>query len=91
MEKGICLSQGTQSFPCLDCGINTLPDPNNYQVYDGVWIEAIDCLFPAGMSWELCLRCLRIRLGRDLQLSDFMLDYEVNNHINQELLNKVNS
>lgn len=79
-----------KKFPCLDCGIDTLPDPNDYQVHDEIWGEVIGCLFPAAMSGELCLKCLRQRLGRDLQLTDFMLEYEVNSHINQELLDGVN-
>lgn len=78
-------------FLCLDCGIDTLPDPNEYSVHDDVWMQATGCIFPAGWIGHLCLRCLRIRLDRDLQLSDFVLEYEVNSHINQELLDKVNS
>lgn len=92
MEKGICLSQRLESsFPCIDCGIDTLPDPNEYSVHDDIWMEAVGCIFPAGWIGHLCLHCLKIRLGRDLQLADFMLECDVNNHINQKLLNKVNS
>lgn len=78
---------GRWIYPCLDCGINTI-DPednftNHYSVHDHVWEEATG-------TGDLCLNCLRERLGRDLQLSDFMLEYEDNDHINQELLDRIN-
>ncbi len=77
-------------FLCLECGIDTFPLPD-YRVHDKVWGEAIRCQFPAAMSGDLCLKCLKQRLGRDLLLEDFMLEYEVNSHINQELLDRINN
>jgi len=78
-------------FLCDDCNCDTLPDPNSYSVYDDVWIKATGCLFPAGWVGTLCLRCLKTRLGRNLQLSDFILDFEVNNHITPKLLGEINA
>ena len=82
-----------ETFRCLDCNVGTLPDPNHYSVHDNIWEEATTNEEYVGseVHGDLCLRCLKTRLGRDLRLSDFMLEYPVNNHITQELLNKVNS
>ena len=80
-------------FLCDDCGIDTLPNPdsiNEYSVYDDVWMKATGCIFPAGWLGTLCLRCLKTRLGRNLQLSDFILDREVNEHITLQLLESIN-
>jgi len=73
-------------FNCLDCFKDTSIMPDDYWIQNDLWLSVVP-------EWvgHLCLRCLRIRLDRDLQLTDFMLDYEVNNHINQELLERVNS
>ena len=81
------------NFKCLDCNMDTLADPNHYSVHDNIWEEATTSEEYVGseVHGDLCLRCLKTRLGRDLQLSDFMLEYPVNNHITQELLSKVNS
>lgn len=84
MEEKLLRSQ--RVFNCLDCYKDTLPDPNEYTVRDEVWLEACP-----GWVGHLCLRCLRVRLRRDLKLSDFLLEYEVNNHVTQELLDEVNS
>jgi len=73
-------------FRCLDCYIDTLPEPHDYHLHEEVWLEACP-----GWVGHLCLKCLRVRLRRSLKLSDFMLEYEINNHVTQELLNEVNS
>ncbi len=78
-------------FECIDCYKDTL-DPLNgfeddYSVHNHVWLEACEDPF----AGDLCLKCLRDRLDRELQMSDFMLQYEVNNHINQELLDRINN
>ena len=86
-----CRMCGSLVFPCLDCGLDTLPATSDYQVHDDVWEKAIECLFPAAMSGALCLRCLRQRLGRDLLLEDFMLEYKINSHITQEFLDRINN
>ncbi len=73
-------------FPCLVCGVDTLNDVDCFSVHNEIWLEAVP-------EWNghLCLKCLRKRLGRDLKLSDFMLEYETNEHITQRFLNKVNN
>ncbi len=80
---------GRWIYPCMDCGINTL-DPkddftNHFSVHDHIWLEAVP-----DEEGDLCIMCIRERLGRDLQLADFMLEYEDNDHINQELLDRIN-
>jgi len=76
-------------FSCIDCGCDTLPDEMDYSVHDDVWIQASG-LFPGGFFGFLCLQCLKTRLGRNLQLSDFILDFEVNSHITSKLLGEIN-
>jgi len=73
-------------FRCLDCYIDTMPEPHDYQILDDLWLKVCP-----GWVGHLCLRCLRVRLQRDLKLSDFKTGWEINDHINQELLNEVNS
>ena len=75
-----------ENYNCLDCYKDTCTIEDDYSIHDDIWLSVVP-----GWVGHLCLRCLRIRLGRNLQLSDFMLEYEVNSHINQELLDKVNS
>lgn len=73
-------------FDCLDCSKDTGTIEDDYWIQDGTWLSVVP-------EWagHLCLRCLRIRLDRDLQLSDFVLEYEVNSHINQKLLDRINN
>jgi hypothetical protein len=72
-------------FPCLDCGCDTLPDEVDFSAPDNIWLQAVP-----GDEGHLCIHCFKIRLGRDLQLSDFMLEYEINQHITPIFLEKVN-
>ena len=74
------------NFKCIDCYKDTLPDPNCFTIHDDLWLSICP-----GYVGDLCLRCLRIRLKRGLELSDFQIELDVNNHITQELLNEVNS
>lgn len=76
-------------FLCDDCKCETLED--DYSVHDNIWMKATGCIFPAGWVGTLCLQCLKTRLGRNLQLSDFILDFEVNNHITPKLLGEINA
>jgi hypothetical protein len=72
-------------YPCLDCFCDTLPDEVDFSVHDKVWLQAVP-----GDEGHLCIHCLKTRLQRDLQLSDFLLGYEVNSHITQEFLDSIN-
>ena len=62
------------SFICLDCGINTLTQTEEYYVvHDDVWL-ASGLTKSAGM---LCIGCLEERIGRELTAADFP-DYPIN-------------
>lgn len=68
-----------ESFPCNDCGIDTL-GYEYYMVHDHVWIDQ------AGMTGEpyegfLCIGCLEKRIGRMLKSGDF-IHWPINN-VNQ--------
>jgi len=73
------------TFKCLDCYKETCNDIDHFNVYDYVWLKAV----PGGVG-HLCLRCLRVRLRRNLDMTDFNLEWEVNEHINPQLLEKIN-
>jgi hypothetical protein len=75
-----------ENYNCLDCYKDTCTIEDDYSIHDDIWLSVVP-----GWVGHLCLRCLRTRLGRDLQLSDFMLEYEVNSHINQEFLDEINN
>ncbi len=70
----------------MDCYTDTFIDQECYTVHHHIWRQAAP-----GWVGELCLRCLRIRLGRNLKVSDFMTDFPANRHINQEFINHINS
>ncbi len=72
-------------YSCLDCNCDTLPDEVDFSVHDNIWLLAVP-----GDEGHLCIRCLKTRLQRDLQLSDFLLGYDVNAHITQEFLEVIN-
>ncbi len=72
-------------FPCLDCYCDTLPDEVDFSVHDNIWLQAVP-----DDEGHLCIHCFRIRLDRNLKLSDFLLGYDINNHITQEFLDRIN-
>ncbi len=72
-------------YPCLVCNCDTLPDELDFSVHDHIWSQAVP-----DDKGHLCIHCLKIRLQRDLQLSDFLLGYEINAHITQEFLERIN-
>lgn len=72
-------------YACLDCYRSTLPDEMDFTVHDNVWLQVVP-----GYVGHLCIHCLKIRLQRDLQLSDFVLELEPNQHITQPFLDRIN-
>lgn len=73
------------TFKCLDCYCDTVPDKVDFTVHDNLWLQVVP-----GYVGHLCIHCLKIRLQRDLQLSDFVLELEPNQHITQIFLDGVN-
>ncbi len=72
-------------FLCLDCKCDTLPDEVDFSVHDNIWLQAVP-----GDEGHLCIYCLKTRLQRDLQMSDFLLGYDVNAHITPQFLEVIN-
>jgi hypothetical protein len=72
-------------FKCLDCYKDTMTDPRDYSVQDDLWLRVCP-----GYVGHLCITCFRIRLGRNLKLTDFKLEYEINNWVTQEILDEIN-
>jgi hypothetical protein len=58
-------------YSCVDCQKEITCD-NDYQICNSTWKEA-----HAKKSDILCLKCLKIRLRRDLTITDFT-DYPIN-------------
>lgn len=53
--------------PCVDCNVDTVAIDEYYMVHDRVWVAS-------GLGKDdgcLCFDCLKKRLGRDLNSSDF--------------------
>jgi len=63
------------SYPCADCGVNTLAIGEYYMVEDDVWNYAWwrARRLPAARRRRpfLCIGCLEARIGRRLTESDF--------------------
>ena len=77
-------TRSERNFKCLDCGVDTLEVPD-YTLQDDLWRE----INPIWVGC-LCMPCMRRRMDRDLVLEDFKLEYPINYHISQELIDRLN-
>jgi hypothetical protein len=99
MEVERKMLRSERTFKCLDCYRDTLPNEMDFTVHDNVWLQNemdftvhdnVWLQAVPGYVGHLCIHCLRIRLQRNLQLSDFVLELEPNKHITQTFLDRIN-
>lgn len=70
------MTKSRRKFLCLDCGIDTGAIYEHYMLIDSTWYLIHDSKI--GM---LCIGCLEIRLGRQLNANDFNDSYLNNTSI----------
>lgn len=64
------MSKSRKKFICLDCGVDTGAIYEHYMLVDSTWYLIHDS--KTGM---LCIGCVEIRLGRQLNSNDFNNSY----------------